>query len=172
MKRVSLLVGLLILVTTGTTQAQSRDGFWIGFGLGGGSLSIDDADDREAGGVGFLKMGGTINEKFLIGGESNVWLKEVDGVTITSSNFSAVAYFYPSATSGFFLKGGIGWARLALESGGVTLATNGGGAVFGIGYDWRVGDNVSVNPVLNFSAASYDGGNTNVTELAVGVTFH
>ncbi len=172
MRKIVIAVGLLVLVTTSTLQAQTREGFWIGFGLGAGSLGIEGGTDRDTGVVGYLKLGGTISERFLLGVESNAWLKDESGVTVTHTNHSAVAYFYPSATSGFFLKGGLGSARLLEEVSGRNTSETGGGAVLGLGFDARVGDNWSITPVLNFNYGAFDGGNTNIVELAVGVSWH
>ena len=171
MKRVVSILGLFVLMTAGTAQAQSHEGFWVGFGLGGGSLGIEGTD-RDTGFTGYLKLGGTINQRFLVGLESNAWTKDQSGARLTHTNTSAVAYFYPSASNGFFLKGGLGWSRLSIEVSGISVAENGGGAVLGLGYDVRVGDNWSITPVLNFNGGAFDGGNTNLSELGVGVSWH
>ena len=172
MRKIVIAVGFLVLVTISTLQAQTREGFWIGFGFGSGSLGIDDGTDRDTGVVGYLKLGGTISERFLLGVEGNVWLKDASGVAVTRTNLSAVAYFYPSATSGFFLKGGLGSSRFLVEVSGINTSETGGGAVLGLGFDARVGDNWSITPVLNFNYGAFDGGNSNIVELAVGVSWH
>lgn len=172
MKRIVFILGLLVLTTTGVAQAQDREGFWVGFGVGGGSLGIDGGTDRTTGVVGYVKLGGTLSDKFLLGMESNAWTKDESGARVTHTNFSAVAYFYPSASNGFFLKGGIGASRLSVGVGDLSVAENGGGAVFGLGYDARIGDNWSITPVLNFNGGVFAGGNSNLSEFGVGVTWH
>ncbi len=172
MKRVVSILGLFVLMTAGAAQAQSHEGFWVGFGFGGGSLGIDGGTDRDTGVVGYVKLGGTMNERLLLGVESNGWKKDQSGSTVTHNNLSAVAYFYPSATSGFFLKGWLGWSNLSVEVLGISAAENGAGAVFGLGYDALIGDNWSITPVLNFNGGAFDGGNSNIGELGVGVTWH
>ena len=172
MKRVFPILGLLVLMTAGAAQAQTREGFWIGFGFGGGSLGVDGGTDRDSGVGGYLKLGGTLSERFLLGAETNQWVKEESGVSVNHSNLSAVAYFYPSATGGFFLKGGLGVSRLSVKVSGISASEDGGGAVLGLGFDARVGDNWSITPALNFNAGALDGGNTSVTELSVGVPWH
>ena len=172
MNRIAYMLGLFALMTAGTAQAQSHEGFWVGFGVGGGSLGIDGGTNRDTGAVGYVKLGGTISERFLLGMESNAWRKEQTGVTLTHTNLSAVAYFYPSATNGFFLKGGLGWSRLTVGVVGLGVTENGGGAVLGLGYDARIGDNWSITPVVNFNGGAFDGGNTNVSEFGVGVSWH
>src|SRR5262245_9382473 len=93
---------------TGTGKPQTREGFWIGFGLGAGSLGCGDCNDRTNGFSGNFKLGGTINPHFLLGAKTNGWYKSEDGVTLSYGNLSAVAYYYPSVTNGFYLKGGLG----------------------------------------------------------------
>ena len=172
MTRIIMAVGVLFALTVNSADAQSREGFWIGFGLGGGSYTEDGLSGREAGGVGYLKLGTTLSERFLLGVESNAWVKEVSGVDLTATNFSAVAYFYPSATGGFFLKLGLGVASAELAVGGVSISESAAGGVFGIGYDRRIGDNWSITPFLNSNVGQFDSGNTSVVELGVGVTWH
>ncbi len=172
MTRIIMVVGVFFALTVNSADAQSREGFWIGFGLGAGSYTEDSLSGRETGGVGYLKFGGTISERFLLGVESNAWVKEVAGVDWSHSNFSAVAYFYPSATGSFFLKLGLGFATEELSIGGTSISENAGGGVFGIGYDRLVGGNWSITPFLNSNVGSFDSGNTSVIELGVGVTWH
>ena len=76
MKRVVSILGFFVLMTAGAAQAQTHEGFWVGFGFGAGSLGIDGGTGRDTGVMGYLKLGGTINERFLLGMESNAWTKD------------------------------------------------------------------------------------------------
>lgn len=173
------LVGLAIMAATGSVEAQNRQdrrGFWIGFGVGGGSFGCEDCS-REGGFSGHFKLGGTPSRKLLVGGETNGWVKEEEGATLSMSNVSAVVYFYPSATGGFHLKGGLGLSVLSLDidlGGGTTLSTDdtGGGLLLGLGYDARLGRNVSLVPFFNFLGGSFDGDTANFWQLGVGLTWH
>src|SRR3990172_8975580 len=89
-------------------RPQDRSGFWFGFGLGYGNIGCNDCDNRSGSGSGYLKLGGTVSKKVLIGFEANGWAKSEDDATVSLVNGSAVVYFYPSATGGFHLKGGLG----------------------------------------------------------------
>ena len=154
---------------------QTRQGFWIGFGLGYGSLSFScsGCSGSEGGLSGYLKLGGTLSPKLLIGGETNGWSKSQGGGTLTASNASATVYFYPSATGGLFLRGGLGFAALTASAGGSSATESGVGAVFGAGYDIRVGRNMSIVPVANFNWGNIGSGvKQNVFQLAVGLTWH
>lgn len=164
----------LVLVSAASAQGrpQTREGFWIGFGLGYGSLGFDCSgcgSDREGAVSGYLKLGGTLSPKLLLGGETNGWTKEDQGVRLTASNVSAVVYFYPSPTGGFFLRGGLGFATLSIGG----FDESGAGGVIGTGFDIRMGAKTSITPVLNFNFGSLpDGVSQNVLQLAVGLTFH
>ena len=162
------------MADAGSGRSHTREGFWIGFGLGAGSLGCDECDgERETAFSGNLKMGGTVNSRVLIGGETNGWYKSQSGITTTYGNLSAVVYFYPSETNGFYLKGGLGLASLAIDVAGYGSADEtGGGAVLGLGYDARVGQNFSLTPYLNFMGGSFDGGNANVVQFGLGFTWH
>jgi len=154
---------------------QTRQGFWIGFGLGYGKLSFSCSGCSGSEGAlsGYLKLGGTLSSKLLIGGETDGWTKTESGTRVTAANASAVLYFYPSPTGGFFLRGGLGWASLSASSGGTTGSQSGAGAVFGVGYDIRVGTNMSVVPVANFNWGNLGSGvKQNVFQIALGLTWH
>jgi len=164
----------IVLVSAAPAQgrAQTREGFWIGFGLGYGSLGFDCSGcgtEREGAVSGYLKLGGTLSPKLLLGGETNGWTKSEGGTTLTAGNASAVVYFYPSPTGGFFLRGGLGFATLSIGG----FDESGVGGVIGTGFDIRMGAKTSITPVFNFNWGSLsDGVSQNVVQLAVGVTFH
>jgi hypothetical protein len=183
--RVALLIltALSLSVTTldaqgiadsGSGKPQTREGFWIGFGLGAGSLGCDECSgERETAFSGNFKLGGTINPHFLLGAETNGWYKSENGVTIQYGNLSAVAYYYPSVTSGFYLKGGLGLASLSLDIDEFgSDSETGTGAVLGLGYDARVGRNFSLTPYVKFMGGSFDGGSANVVQYGLGFTWH
>jgi len=46
------------------------------------------------------------------------------------------------------------------------------GLLGGLGYDVRVGKNLSITPVANYFRGAFDGGSANVLQLGVGVTSH
>jgi hypothetical protein len=191
--RVVATLALLVVAAIGGASAQhpqTREGFWIGFGFGYGSASLScgsgcsftDAS-KGGGGAGFLKLGGTLSPKVLLGGEVNGWVKDVSGTTEEVGNVSAALYFYPSPKSGFFLKGGAGFATYMLRNGGSSVSTNGFGLIAGLGYDIRVGRMISLTPTGNFyfgSDGDLKSGGTvlipsvkhTVFDLGLGITFH
>jgi hypothetical protein len=170
---------------------QERHGFWINLGSGVGSaqISCDDCpSDRETAVVGHVALGGTLNERLLIGADINLWSKEQDGVTVNLYNALATLTFYPQASSGFFLKAGAGlsFADNDLREDSTTLTLdfgNGLGLVAGAGYDVRVWRKASITPAVSFWYGRHGdvkfAGETlfgnwkhNVVDFTVGVTFH
>ena len=148
-----------------------RNGFWIGFGFGYGSLGVEDCEGcgREGGLAAFLKLGGKLSDNWLLGFESNSWIDEEEGTTYSISASTATAYFYPNPARGLHLKGGLGLGYIDVEDVG---DETGAGFMIGVGNDFRVGRNISIVPVLTWYMGDFDGGTTNVLQLAAGITFH
>lgn len=185
---------VLALGAAGRVQAQgaqAHQGFWIGFGLGYGSADIScdgcGSGDRQGGTVMSLAMGGTLNQQLLLGGELNGWGKwgsAVDDGGLILGNTSFVAYYYPGATSGFFIKGGVGLASyVSIDSSGTTTSGNGFGGLVGVGYDIPLGAKTSLTPMADFrfgsigtiknDAASFPVGlDQNLIEVGLGLTWH
>ena len=154
---------------------HERDGVVLGFNVGGGTagLDVDNASsDRESGAAANVRVAYAFRPEFTFGLESNIWTKEIDGVTWTFSVVAAGFTYYPSG-QGLFLRAGIGSGTISAEisQGGTTLSADdsGIGLLGAIGYEWRltrkfalgpqadfgfmdVGDNVSAN-YFNLTAA-------------------
>jgi hypothetical protein len=183
-------VGGIVLCSSpqaGAGHPQERQGFWIGFGGGYGSAHAScDGGDGEGSYAGFIKLGGTLNQRVLLGVEANAWSKDEGGPTLTLGSFTGTVTFYPQATSGFFLKGGAGLSYVSTEfreaSLSVSLDKTGWGVLAGPGDDVRVGRNISITPCVNFYCGQpgdlvFEGetiGNwkQNVISFEVGITFH
>jgi hypothetical protein len=191
-----LLVPVSALVCLAASAAsaqrpQTRQGFWIGFGFGGGSAGVsftgsDTANlGRETGFTGYLKIGGTLSPKVLLGGESAGWTKTESGATLQMSTLTAAVYFYPAPATGFFVKGGPGFSYQRADSGTQEYDGTGFGFMLGVGYDIRVGRNISLSPVAGFywgsigdvtrkgvGTTSGFGLKQNVFDFQLGITFH
>ena len=166
-------LSLSVSSTASAQYSQTRQGFWFNGGLGYGSLGCDDCEGREGAWSGGLAIGGTISQKFLLGASTNGWTKSDDGLTLTVATLTALARYYPSATGGFFLQGGLGVGsiRMELEDVGEDSET-GLGALVGLGYDLRVGQNVSLTPYWNGFATATSNADANVGQFGLGVTIH
>jgi opacity protein-like surface antigen len=192
-----LLVTLATLACLGAAglsaqRPQTREGFWIGFGFGGGSAGrscnlVCDSLSRETGFSGYLKIGGTLSPKILLGGESTGWTKSESGTTVQLGNLSAAAYFYPAPATGFFLKGGPGFSVYMADDGTDKESGSGFGFLLGAGYDLRVSTNISITPVVSYYFGSigdveFSGSTSgttqgfglkqNVFDFQLGITFH
>lgn len=172
------LAAFVALLAMGTDtaeaqNAQARSGFWFNAGLGVGTLGCEDCEGRVRSISGNLSLGGTINPKLLIGVGTTGWSKSEDGATLTAGTLDARLRFYPSLTNGFFLTGGVGLGAVRAEISGFGGATETGvGGLMGIGYDFRIAQNVSITPYLNWFAVSASEANANVAQFGFGITTH
>ena len=181
------LIGALALLGSTATSAQQprvRKGFWVGAGGGFGSLGLSCSGcatiDRQSAGTVFLKVGGTLSDRWRLGFENDSWIKSSGGTTVVAGNVSLAAYYYPSATRGFFVRGGAGFAFYQEKN--ATNAALGLGLVLGVGYDLRIGGGFSFTPVANFNWGSVGdvqrgivtlpGVKQNLLQLGVGLTWH
>jgi len=164
----------MALPSAASAQADhTRQGFWFNGGLGYGSLGCEDCGSREGAVSGGLAIGGSLSQKVLLGAGTNGWSKSENGGTVTVGTLTALIRFYPSATGGFFLLGGLGLGSIHAEASGFGGDTETGvGALVGLGYDFRVGKNVSLTPYWNGFAASTSNADANVGQLGLGVTVH
>ncbi len=163
----SALLTVLLASTAFAQQAQTRQGFWIGGGLGYGSMGCEGCD-RVGAPSGYLKLGGTLRENILLGVETNGWSKSDLGTRLSMGNVSGAIYWYPMTTNGLFVKAGAGYSVLDSDFGN----SSGFGILGGLGYDVRVGRNLSVTPVANWFRGNFESGSTNVLQLGLGVTSH
>jgi hypothetical protein len=176
LKRMLQLVavaGSLVFATAAQAQhAQVRQGFWFSGGLGMGSLGCQDCGSRENGMSGDFALGGTLSPNWLLGVGTSDWSKSEQGGRLTVATLDARVRFYPSATGGFFLTGGIGGASVRASAGGISASQNGAGAIFGLGYDYRVARNASVTPYWNSFAMKNGNTDANVGQLGIAITVH
>lgn len=184
---------VLFLLSSSSLWAQHpqvREGFWAGFGLGYGTLGLScdgcDGDIRREGGTTLhFRLGGTLSKKLLLGFESDAFVtvgRETLDV-MAATNMSAVLYFYPFPTNGFFVRGGLGPTWYHEDQFAVAASATGFGLVIGVGYDIRVARNLSITPVgtLRFGGGgdldfgefgTINGIQHSVASLELGLTYH
>jgi len=151
-----------------TAQPDTRQGFWIGLGVGGGSSQTNCnypicSSDRLGGASGYISLGGTLSSHVRLGGETNVWVRSNGFGTDMIGFASLVAQWFPSRTRASYLKVGLGAMRLSSSNGGVADITSytadAPGATIGVGYELSVHSRVSqvlwIN-VLGSSTAALD----------------
>lgn len=178
------LAALLVTASSALPlQAQGsahRQGFFIGFGFGGGGGEISGNADVN-GGSGWVTLGGTLSPHVRLAADIQAFSPHNYSRFDVGTTTVAVLV-YPSARGNFFLKGGVGAAEAS------TSAPDGSGigfgSVMGVGYDIMVGKKVSITPQFTiFGGQTGDiedsAGNTiandvhfGVATFSVGVVFH
>ncbi len=167
----SMLFALPVLLSAQTSHR--RQGFWFNVGLGYGSLGCDNCGNREGAVSGALALGGSLSQKVLLGVGTNGWSKQQSGITLTVGTVTALIRFYPSSTGGFFLLGGVGLGSVRASASGSSGATEtGGGVLLGLGYDFRIGKNISLTPFWNGFAMKNSNTDANVGQIGLGLTVH
>jgi hypothetical protein len=67
----------------------------------------------------------------------------------------------------------VGYSTLQLDDDSFGDASDSGfGLLAGLGYDVRVGRNLSITPVANWFRGGFDGASANVLQFGLGVTSH
>jgi len=142
-------------------SGRTRHGFWGSLGLGAGAEAVDLVNPDD--GLGYsdnltkptvqLRLGGTVNPHLRLGGELSSWINSYYGtsgnVTETVGGVFGIAQFYPARRAGFYLKGGMGLGRIAVDyAGGPTISDYGWAAVLGAGFDIRVGRHRAITPTV------------------------
>jgi len=189
-----------VILAAAPASAQTRSGFLFGIGGGIGSADAscdqcgDDEDDRRNGLAGNVRAGWFLTPHLLFGGDLNVWARREDVAGAESwlymYNASATVTLYPSASSGFFLKGGAGVAYLDTD---LEVADRvfelelgrGPGWVVGAGYDIPLG-RVALTPAVNVwggrigevraralgaPVGALTGWTQQVVDVTIGITF-
>lgn len=140
----------------------TRRGFWFGLGLGAGGESNDGA------GPGYsdlfyqptisLRAGGTVGSNLRLGGEVLSWFDEEGDAVASLSSLLFVAQFYPLSSAGFYLKGGLGIGRNAIDfDDGFNVGDTGFAGLLGAGYELRLGRRIYLNPTVDLVGHSYSG---------------
>jgi hypothetical protein len=189
---IGMAAALVLFASPALAQGASalRQGFPVSFGLGAGSAGFSyegSSSDRIAGPSGYLRLGGAVTPSLVIAGETHGWTHTEGSVTSRVGYLMAVAQWYPQATGGFHLIGGLG-AGMVSESDtdptfGYELESVGVAAQFGLGYDVRMSRSFSLNPYVNFlsmgggepkfNGAGLGGSlSANVVQFGLGFSWH
>lgn len=158
-------------------SAVRHDGFWFAFGLGGGleALRLDFNPTRRIweahfdglrGGSASIRLGGTVNPQVLFGAEVQAFWREESNTEHVS--IMAMTQLYPSAEGGLFGKLGFGVA----ERDGPGPSDDGIGTSIGVGYDFRIGRNWYVTPVLDLFTQHFEERSRGGALFMLGFTWH
>ena len=113
-----------------------------------------------------------MNDRVLVGGGTTGFYRRVDGATLTAGTYDFRIRFYPARRSGFFVNGGFGLGQITVHDTFDSNTEFGVGAMVGVGWDVRVGKNVSLSPFWNGSGLSTKSLNANFGQFGLGVTIH
>jgi hypothetical protein len=150
----SILALAVILPTTAMAQhPQTRQGFGISFGIGAGSAGPSCDGCTQPSGTepsGYLRLGGYVTPALFVGGETNGWATAtIFGSSASIGALMGVVQWYPAATTGMYLKGGLGYSYVNVYD-AAELTASGFGVSIGAGYDWRVARNFALTPYINY----------------------
>ena len=139
-----------------------RHGFWLGVGVGAGGESYDLQPSAGYSSVLyrptiFFRLGGTVSQHLRLGAEVLSWVNENGPAVESLSSALLVAQFYPAASTGLYLKGGLGIGRNAVDfQDGYGTGDTGFAGLVGAGYELRLGRRIYLNPVVDFVGHRYD----------------
>ncbi len=168
--RAALISSALLFAFTSVLPAQEagrspivHSGLWLSGGLGGGSTDNDESgfvsEDDDGGPAAYFRMGGSVSQHILLGGEVIGMTFDRDGADVSFANATFTLLYDPALPGGFFAKGGIGFATVttSLDIGGGTFTTDdeGFGVTIGAGYDIRIGGNLYLTPNIDFLLQTY-----------------
>ena len=149
-------------------RPQVREGFWFNIGMGYGTAGCEDCFGRDSGLSGGLALGATLGDHVLLGVGTTGFAREIDGELFTIGTLDARVRVYPARRHGFFLNGGVGLGSASYGSD----YEFGLGMMLGMGWDIRVGRNVSLTPFWNGFAMANSNVDFNVGQIGLGVTIH
>jgi hypothetical protein len=151
---------LAACLTPSLALAQRHSGVWIsgGGGVGWAKVHCEANCDEEESNTGlqlYIDGGIAANEKLLIGAEFNSWSRSFEaGGSDRSLRLNAIlatVLFYPSDSSGLFIKGGFGVSYANLKGASFLVTPDlgaGTGITYGIGYDITIGKSVYLTPAV------------------------
>lgn len=157
-------LGVLFVATSASagSHPHDRNGFMIGFGVGGGNAGIEDGDDREWSAVGNFRIGYALRSDLVLHYEGSAWARQFDtvfgDVTWTFSTHTAALTYFPGNT-GLLLRGGVGLGavNVELDSGNTNTESSetGFGFLLAAGYEWRLSRKFALGPHVEFDYQSY-----------------
>lgn len=159
-------------------EHRARQGFWasVGAGLGSRGLSCEFCmgSQREEGFATNFRIGGTLNRSVNLGASLTAWITKHPasrgGSYGVFTSLMGVAQVYPVSRAGFYFQGGGGYIVDVIDDESVN---EGPGITFGIGYDARVGRNLSITPHVNYlRTIDGDQGTSDLYQFGVAVTWH
>lgn len=178
MKHIKTLVLLLLILALATPATAAnwpheREGFAIGFNVGGGGATAKPdggVDSSGSGGFGGFRLGWALNNMFLLGFESAAWVGNADTGNAIDADLTLAAYklnftWYPAA-KGWFIRAGFGGgsAEISTNIGSSNVSVEETGSSFGIGagHEWRLTRKFALGVAADFNTIDLDDGNYDI----------
>lgn len=134
-----------------------RVGLWASAGLGRGSagLTCPACQDTQSPALtAQFAVGGRVHERFHVGVTMWNWLDVIgDGVDRTARGLEVIARHYPSSTSRWFLTGGLGTSRFAIDDGDARFHASAPSLSLGLGWDLPM-RGVVLSPMLAITSST------------------
>jgi len=162
---VILAVVLIAAPAAAESWPHERDGFTLGFNVGGGSASTkpdEGADSSSGGGAGSFRLGWSFSNQFLVGLESTAWVGDTDlGADLTLMSNLINFTWYPGA-KGWFLRAGFGWGEAEVSTkvlnSNVSVSESGGAFGLGAGHEWRLTRKFALGAAVDYATLDLDNG--------------
>jgi hypothetical protein len=193
MTKLAIGIGLVLLTTFGTISAAQaqyaapppyypppqprgfyRQGFLVGFGVGGGAITADNCGT--CGGAGGLEfhLGGMLTPRLALMFELWGLAHPLgDGYSLTNSIYTGSLQFW--ATPVLWLKGGIGGGTIRISDNynGLSYEPESALAVSGaVGYEVLHSYNFALDLQFRLAHAAYEGGGANNIAFMVGFNWY
>lgn len=191
--RIILLFTLLTVASTSLSAQEGgrnqRRGFWFSLGVGPAAMGDDCSTctgDPVYGASGNIRLGGTLSQRFLLGADIAGWAITAFNADQTIGAATLSLFWYPSPQGALYIKAGAGGMRYTHMNRNTNSETidDAGVLTLGVGYEFRVGRNISFVPYLN-AYASGDVSRTvngapvvpgpytrNLVQFGIGITLH
>ncbi len=171
MKHITMTILALVAIATAAQPAAASygdKGFYAGLRMGGSVLAVDEADnplgvDKNGGHLG-AQLGFNFNPVFSLQLEldGSRYSTETSGVDVGlgSVRLLAMYRFRPAEQFRPYVKGGFGGYNLlfdgSFEDGDIDANAEGGGLVFGGGFDYFFSPHFALGLDVAFNAINYD----------------
>jgi len=157
---------------------HQRDGWNVGFGLGGGSAdrtySGGTSFQREDGITGNIRVGIPMRKNMHFAIETNGWRKAQNGESVMFNALTGGVAWFPSG--GWVLRGGLGWGitteSVKFDSGNLVSTDTGFGANLGIGYEFRLTHTFSLGPQIDGGFITIESGDANWGSVGVQANWY
>lgn len=177
---VACVIGALApsLARAAGSYPQTREGWLVGFGAGGGSAGVSGDSQREGGFAGSFRVGYAFQPEISLELLSSVWTKSENNTDVTFSVGGVGIGYYPNAQGleGLVLRGGVGFGDVSVgaSSGGTRFSASESGFGFTVGaaYEFRVTRTFAIGPQVDFGYLSINGESANFVNGSLGFNWY